>query len=72
VVTHRLQVERRTVKSAGEKTDVLPLFHATNGDPSRWIPLLAPNEAFYRSASLRPSRIAAMFTPMCGSDTHVL
>jgi len=30
VVTHRLQVERRTVKSAGEKTDVIPLFHATN------------------------------------------
>ena len=30
MVTHRLQVERRTGKSAGEKTDVLPLFHATN------------------------------------------
>jgi len=29
VVTHRLQVERRTVKSAGEKTDILLLFHAT-------------------------------------------
>jgi len=29
VVIHQLQVERRTVKSAGEKTDVLSLFHAT-------------------------------------------
>jgi len=32
MVTHRLHVERRTGKFAGEKTDVLPLFHAINRD----------------------------------------
>jgi len=30
VVTHQLQVERRTAKARRPKTDVLPLDHATN------------------------------------------
>jgi len=30
VVTQQLQVERRTGKFVGRKTDVLALFHATN------------------------------------------
>jgi len=30
VVTRQLQVERRTEKVRRPKTDVLPLFHATN------------------------------------------
>jgi len=30
VVTHQLQVERRTAKARRLKTDVLPLDHATN------------------------------------------
>jgi len=30
VVTHQLQVERRTAKARWPKTDVLPLDHATN------------------------------------------
>ena len=30
VVTHQLQVERRTGKVRQSETDVLPLFHATN------------------------------------------
>jgi len=30
VVTHQLQVERRTGKARRPRTDVLPLFHATN------------------------------------------
>jgi len=30
VVTHQLQVERRTAKARRPKTDVLPLVHATN------------------------------------------
>jgi len=30
VVTHQLQVERRTAKACRPKTDVLPLDHATN------------------------------------------
>jgi len=31
VVTHELQVERRTGKVRRPETDVLPLSHATNG-----------------------------------------
>jgi len=31
VVTHQLQVERRTGKVRQSETDVLPLCHATNG-----------------------------------------
>jgi len=30
MVTHQLQVERRTAKAHRPKTDVLPLDHATN------------------------------------------
>jgi len=30
VVTHQLQVERRTAKGRRSKTDILPLDHATN------------------------------------------
>jgi len=32
VVTHQLQVERRTAKARRPKTDVLPLCYATNVD----------------------------------------
>jgi len=35
VVTHQLQVERRTGKVCRPETDVLPLCHATNDDASR-------------------------------------
>jgi len=35
VVTHQLQVERRTAKARRPKTDILPLDHATNGQVER-------------------------------------
>ena len=36
VVTHQLQVERRTGKVCGPETDVLPLSHATNQVSMMW------------------------------------
>ena len=35
MVTHQLQVERRTGKVRQPETDILPLSHATKGDPGR-------------------------------------
>jgi len=38
VVTHQLQVERRTAKGHRPKTDALPLDYATNADMSSVLP----------------------------------
>jgi len=42
VVTHQLQVERRTGKVRRQETDVLPLCHATNLQDSRFSVLCLP------------------------------
>jgi len=39
MVTHQLQVERRTGKVRRSKTDVLPLCHETNYDVERYCKL---------------------------------
>jgi len=61
VVTHQLQVERRTVKVRRPKTDVLPLCHATNrseGEPTVTDTLQAEGSAtlFIRLRKRRNSR----------------
>ena len=42
MVTHQLQVERRTGKVSRQETDVLPLCHATNLQDSRFSVLCLP------------------------------
>jgi len=37
VITHQLQVERRTGKVHRPETDVLPLSHTTNGRRRAWV-----------------------------------
>ena len=39
MVTHRLQVERRTGKFAGVKTDVLPLSYSATENPVLYVAL---------------------------------
>jgi len=56
VVTHQLQVERRTAKAHRPKTDALPLDHATNQFAANVVPILVA-----MAMSIRPrSRLPGM------------
>ena len=56
MVTHQLQVERRTAKAHRPKTNTLPLDHATNGSPAT---------AVYISSSRRLQSCHALYCPSC-------
>jgi len=62
VVTHQLQVERRTAKAHWPKTDALPLNYATNLTLLIETNALPPNQAAYKVSIRWRKKIGPMIT----------